>query len=113
MPANLGYLGDGGLGVVASGKSEQLHPRTSSGRGRVGIWLSNTVGLHIHEPGSECLLTLGTRHLACLNLLPALRRGITTMELGACGEAVLSPTDPLSRVGVGCVEGPVQMDQAR
>jgi len=90
-----------------------LPPANPSGRSRAGIRVSNIMRLHIREPGSECILIFGTRHLACLNLLPALRRGITTLELGACCEAVLSPTDPLSRAGVGCVEGAVQMHQAR
>lgn len=72
VPADLGYLGDGGLGVAASSKSQPLCPRTSSRKkSRAGIRPSSLVALLIHEPGVDCLLTFGTGHLACLNLLPA------------------------------------------
>lgn len=77
----LGDLDDGGLGIVGSSKFQKRYARTICRRSRVGIRVSKIMGLHIHEPGSECLPTLGNRHLACLNLVPALRRGITPTEL--------------------------------
>lgn len=62
LPASLrhylGSLGDGGLGIVASSKSQQQYPRTVRRRSRVGIRVSKIVGLHIMNLGVSASLHL-------------------------------------------------------